>query len=288
WPAGSPSVFILRVDVDGVFGDRARQLGAVAEQHGVQATFLLNRELVERHPGDLGSWLDAHDVGQHAAVHDLYDDAEADRRNVRAGHAWVEELTGRRPVGFVAPRGLWSPTLDAALAALGYRWSSDFGLATDGRPFRTDSSVLQVPVHAYSPERAVMFAREQGRPEPTANDIRDHYLRHLDEQVRLGRPVHIYGHPEVLGAVAGKVLPDVFRRVEQLGLPKLTIDETAIWWAKREKAELSTSLVAHPTTPELHLQRSDPEVGIEVELPAPHRIVLDGCDLGRERGVLQL
>jgi peptidoglycan/xylan/chitin deacetylase (PgdA/CDA1 family) len=284
WPDGSASVFVLRVDVDGVFGDRARRLGAVAEERGVRATFLLNRELVERYPGDLGTWLDAHDVGQHAELHDLYDDADSDRRNLEAGHRWVEAITGRKPVGFVAPRGLWSPTLDAAISALGYRWSSDFGLATDGRPFRTRASVLQVPVHAYSPERAVLFAREQGRDAPTADEIRDHYLRHLEEQVRLGRPVHIYGHPEVLGAVAEEVLPAVFERVERLGLPKLTLDELATWWERRERAGLSATVVSTPDAPVLHLQRTDTAVGLEIELPRAHRVVLDGRDLGRHQG----
>lgn len=288
WPDAAPSVFVLRVDVDGAFGDRARQLGAVAERHGVRATFLLNRELVERQPGDLGSWLDAHDVGQHADLHDLYDEVAEDRRNLEAGQAWVQAVTGRRPIGFVAPRGLWSPSLDAAMAALGYRWSSDFGLATDARPFRTDNSILQVPVHAYSPERATVLARELGRRAPTAEEIRDHYLRHLDEQLPNRRPVHIYGHPEVLGAVAAVALPAVFRRVERLGLPKLTIDEVARWWERRERAALTVSLDPTGDLPILDLRRSDDGVGIEIDLPSPHRLRVDGADSGEGCGHVRL
>jgi peptidoglycan/xylan/chitin deacetylase (PgdA/CDA1 family) len=288
WPDGAPSVFVLRVDVDGVFGDRARRLGEVAEAHGVRATFLLNRELVDRHPGDLGSWLDAHDVGQHADLHDLHDVLADDRRNVAAGEAWVRELTGRSPVGFVAPRGLWSPSLDRALAELGYRWSSDFGLATDLRPFRPTGPVLQVPVHAYSPERAVLWSQEQGRPAPAADDIRQHYLRHLEEQVRRKRPVHLYGHPEVLGEVAAAVLPPVIRRAEQAGLPKLTLEQAASWWEQREEAELIASWSGGPQEPELHIQRSDSSIYLEIDLPTPARVVLDGVDLGRERGELRL
>jgi peptidoglycan/xylan/chitin deacetylase (PgdA/CDA1 family) len=288
WPAGAPSVFILRVDVDGVFGDRARKLGEVAERHGVRATFLLNRELVDRHPGDLGSWLDAHDVGQHADLHDLHDTPAEDRRNLCAGEAWVRELTGRRPVGFVAPRGLWSPSLDRALADLGYRWSSDFGLATDGRPFRPEGPVLQVPVHAYSPERAAHWAREHGRPAPGADHIRRHYLRHLDEQVRHQRPVHVYGHPEVLGEVAAAVLPPVIRRAEQAGLPKLTLVQAVNWWEQREQAAVSASWCEGSENPELRIERSDSSVHLEIDLPTAARVVLDGVDLGLERGELHL
>jgi peptidoglycan/xylan/chitin deacetylase (PgdA/CDA1 family) len=288
WPGGAPSVFVLRVDVDGAFGDRARRLGEVAEAHGVRATFLLNRELIDRHPGDLGSWLDAHDVGQHADLHDLHDVLEDDRRNVAAGEAWVRGLTGRSPVGFVAPRGLWSPSLDRALAELGYRWSSDFGLATDLRPFRPTGPVLQVPVHAYSPERAVHWARENGRPAPGADDIRRHYLRHLDEQVRCQRPVHIYGHPEVLGEVAPAVLPPVIRRAEQAGLPKLTLAQLVSWWEQRERAQPSATWSVGPEGPELRIERTDRSIHLDVDLPLPARIVLDGRALGRERGEVRL
>jgi hypothetical protein len=84
-------------------------------------------------------------------------------------------------------------------------------------------------------------------------------------------------HPEALGAVAAAALPDVFRRVAQLGLPKLTIDEVATWWKVREQAELVARLVGDPNTPELHLQRSDAAVGVLVALPIPHRIVPTGA-----------
>jgi hypothetical protein len=67
--------------------------------------------------------------------------------------------------------------------------------------------------------RAVRWAEEQGKPAPSAGVIRDHYQSHLEEQVRRGRQVHIYGHPEVPGAVAGEVLPPVVRRAKALGLP---------------------------------------------------------------------
>jgi peptidoglycan/xylan/chitin deacetylase (PgdA/CDA1 family) len=288
WPGGAPSVFVLRVDVDGVFGDRARRLGEVAEAHGVRATFLLNRELVDRHPGDLGSWLDAHDVGQHADLHDLHDSPADDRRNLAAGEAWVRELTGRTPVGFVAPRGLWSPSLDRALAKLGYRWSSDFGLATDLRPFRPTGPVLQVPVHAYSPERAVHWAREHRRPTPAADDIRRHYLRHLDEQVRRHRPVHIYGHPEVLGDVAASVLPSVIQRAEQAGLSKLTLAELVSWWEQRERVQVSATWSVGPRGAELRIEQSDRSVHLDVDLPVPAQVLLNGEELSRERGVVRL
>jgi peptidoglycan/xylan/chitin deacetylase (PgdA/CDA1 family) len=282
WPGGAQSVFVLRVDVDGVYGDRARRIGDVAGGLGVRATFFLNRELSEAHPGDLGRWLDAHDVGQHGDTHDLFDEPLADRQNLTAGEDWVRSTTGRDPVGFVAPRGLWSPSLDEAIAALGYRWSSDFGLATDGRPFWPVGPVLQLPVHAYSPERAVRWAAEQGRPPPSAAEIRDHYLRHLEEQVGRGRPVHVYGHPEVLGAVAEQVLPPLVARARALGLPILTLDELARHWEARRRASVAARVTDDDGQPALSLRRTDPKTAVEVLLPRPMAVSVDG----EPRGVL--
>jgi peptidoglycan/xylan/chitin deacetylase (PgdA/CDA1 family) len=276
WPAGAPSVFVLRVDVDGVFGDRARRIGTVASGLDVRATFFLNRELSEAHPGDLGRWLDAHDVGQHADTHDLFDEPAADRQNLAAGDAWVRSVTGRDPVGFVAPRGLWSPSLDKAIAALGHRWSSDFGLATDGRPFWPLGAVLQLPVHAYSPERAVRWAAEQGLASPSAAQIRDHYLRHLEEQVDRGRPVHIYGHPEVLGAVAEQVLPSLVARARALQLPFLTLDELAHYWEGRRHASVAAEVRSDAGQLSLSIERTDQATAVEVFLPRPMSLYLDG------------
>lgn len=277
WPEGARSVLTVRVDVDGAFGDRARQLGVACTRAGVRATFLLNRERFEDAPGDLGAWLDDHDVGQHADVHDLYDTPAADRHNLEAGAAWVRSVTGREPIGFVAPRGMWSPSLDTALAELGYRWSSDFGLATETRPFTPLGAVLQVPVHAYSPERAVRWAGETASPPPTPEDVTAHYLRHIDDQVERGRQVHVYGHPEALGPMAETVIPAIADRAEHLGLPRLTLDEIAGWWRVREAAAIDATWHRDENgTFRVDIVRTDTRVPVNLYLPDPSMISLDG------------
>lgn len=283
WPDGARSVLLLRVDVDGVFGDRARRIGEAAAGLGVRASFFLNRELCERHPGDLGGWLDAHDLGQHADLHDLYDEPAEDLRNVRAGADWVRETTGREPVGFVAPRGMWSPSLDAALERAGHRWSSDFGLVTDARPYWPGGEVLQLPVHAYSPERAARWAQETGAPPPDAGSIAGHYLEHLERQVRRGRQVHLYGHPEVLGTVAEQVIPAVVTRARELGLPSMTLDELARHWSARRHQQVRAILTGPRDRPIVTIETTGHPV-LELHLPVPSLLRIHGVQLRSPAG----
>lgn len=237
FPDGAPSALVFRVDVDGAFGDRTAALVGAADDHEVPLSIYVNGRLCEEHPGTLDDWSGRHELGQHGWVHNLFDTVEENTANLREGAAWLARRTGVVPSSFVAPRGMWNPALGHALAGLGYGYSADFGLDFDSLPFRVPGSgILQVPVHPYSPERAAVHAREEGLPAPTADGVTAHYLAVLADQVRARRPVHLYGHPEVLGAMAATVLPAVFRAAADRGLPALTLGALADWWQRREAA----------------------------------------------------
>lgn len=238
FPHGSPSVLVLRVDVDGIFGDRAARLAGAAAAAGLRASFFLNGSKCEDDPGEVRNWPGDHEIGHHGFVHNLFDTVQENLDNLRRGAAWVRESAGTEPSTFVAPRGMWNDALDQALAVAGYPYSSDFGLDFDSLPFRTPAGVLQVPVHPYSPERARVYASEQSIAPPTAEEICDHYLRVLERQAKAGRPVHVYGHPEVLGAHAEVVVPALAEAAAGGGIPNLTLREYAQWWALREKANM--------------------------------------------------
>jgi peptidoglycan/xylan/chitin deacetylase (PgdA/CDA1 family) len=237
FPGSAPSVLILRIDVDGAFGDRTRRLAEVAAAAGVRGSFFINGRNCEVNPGDLRALPGGHEIGHHGYVHNLFDDVGGNIDNLARGAEWVYRETGVRPTSFVAPRGLWNHALDAALAKEGYTYSSDFSIDFDSLPYRTPAGVLQVPVHPYSPERAAVFARKRGHS-LTPTEVRSHYVDVLREQVRLRRPVHLYGHPEVLGTMASEVLPAVFEAAAAAGVPTRTLAEFAAWWSERETAGL--------------------------------------------------
>lgn len=233
FPHGHRSVFILRVDVDGVFGNRTRRIAEIASGHGIRASFFFNGSLCDEHPGELGSWIRDHDIGQHGYLHNVFESVGENLSNVEDGHAWVVENIEVEPYGFVAPRGLWNSALDRALAKRSYPYSSDFSLDFDSLPFRTSQGTLQIPVHPYSPERATVQAVESGHRPPTPSEVLDHYVRVIDRQIERDRPAYIYGHPEVLGTMADDVLPTLF--AAGIGrLTAMTVHGFYEWWATRE------------------------------------------------------
>lgn len=240
YPKSAPSIFLFRVDVDGLFGANCRAIADVAAAHGIRGSFYFNKALCTAHPGELSrEWLAAHEVAHHGDVHDLFDAVERNTVNLRGGMDWVEQRLGVRTTGYVAPRGLWNNSLDQAMASLGHVYSSDFGLDFDSLPFFTEAGVLQIPVHPFSPERFAVHQEDAGLGPPSSRAVLHHFLTALDRQVALRRPTHLYGHPEVLGRMAQDVLPSLFLAVARLGLPSMAVADFAAWWIQRDRTELA-------------------------------------------------
>jgi peptidoglycan/xylan/chitin deacetylase (PgdA/CDA1 family) len=273
FPGAAKSVFMFRVDVDGLFGSQCRDIAELARAHGVRASFYFNAALCRAYPGDLSAdWLQAHEIGHHADVHDLFDTVSENRANLLSGIAWVEQQLGIRTSSYVAPRGLWNRALDTAMAELGHVYSSDFGLDFDSMPFFTPAGVLQIPVHPFSPERLAIHQEDSGFGPPSARAVLDHYLSAMERQAALGHPVHLYGHPEVLGRMAAKVLPDMFRAIGRLGIPNMTLADYAAWWIERDRTALALSVDDDTDTIEIE---SNGEA-VEIFTSKPIRVTLNG------------
>lgn len=279
FPRGAPSVFILRVDVDGVYGNNTRRLVGAAARQQLPTSFFLNGDFSRLHPGPLDGWPESMEVGQHAWLHTLLPTREQNHQNLQRAERWMRDDLGLVPTSFVAPRGLWNRGLGEALHDLGYRYSSDFGLDFDSLPFRSDGEVLQVPVHPYSPERATVWAEEVGQPAPTPDDVRLHYLTAMRTQVRHGRPAHVYGHPEVLGDMAEEVLPAMCALADELELPRTTLGDYADFWIRRE--QLTPRVRVDSGTAHLVIDVPVGDLPVLVDSSSSYRLTLNGTDAGR-------
>ena len=273
YPRAARSVFLFRVDVDGLFGDQCRAIAEVATRHGIRGSFYFNASLCRAHPGSLSrDWLTHHEITHHADIHDLFDTVEQNRTNLLGGMAWVEANFGLRATGYVAPRGLWNAALDLAMADLGHLYSSDFGLDFDSLPFFTPAGILQIPVHPFSPERFVIHQEDAGLGAPGHHAVLHHYLTALDRQVALRRPAQLYGHPEVLGRMAPAVLPPLFEAVERHALPTMTMADFADWWIARDRTELA--LAVDESTGAVAVETDGH--ALEVFATKPGHLTLDG------------
>jgi peptidoglycan/xylan/chitin deacetylase (PgdA/CDA1 family) len=284
YPHAARSMFLFRVDVDGLFGANCRAMAEVAEAHGIRGSFYFNKALCTAFPGDLShDWLRSHEVAHHGDAHDLYETAGENRTNLQRGMAWVEKRLGVRTTGYVAPRGLWNHALDQAIAELGHVYSSDFGLDFDSLPFFTPAGVLQIPVHPFSPERFAIHQEDAGLGPPSSNAVLHHYLTVLERQVALGRPAHLYGHPEVLGRMAHGVLPALFGAVARLELPSMTVADFARWWIERDKVELTLS--RDPNGATVIETRAE---AVEIYAAEGGRVILNGAthELGPAHGTV--
>ena len=285
YPGGARSVFVLRVDVDGLFGANCRRIAETARAHGVACSFYFNASLCRAHPGALArDWLEGHEIGHHGDRHDVFDTVADNAANLRAGTDWLARELGAHGRGCVAPRGLWNPALDRAMAELAVPYSSDFGLDFDGLPFVTPAGVLQVPVHPYSPERHRIHREDCGLGPPGARAVLDHYLSALARQSALGRPVHLYGHPEVLGALAGAVLPELFAAARDAGLPAMTLGAFADWW--RRRGECGVTLAVDDATGRRHAE-TDAEA-LEACADTATQLTLRGTDHRLDAGAWTL
>lgn len=275
FPEGAASAFILRVDVDGLFGDRTRRLAEVASAHNIPISFYFNGELCDHIPGELADWTRDHEIGQHCYKHNVFDTMDENLQNLLEGAEWVRERLEVEPKGFVAPRGLWNCSLEEALVNMRYTFSSDFSLAFDLLPYRTRQGILQIPVHPFSPERAVVFAEERGLARPPASAIAAYYRTILLDQVQRNRLAHFYGHPEVLGAIAKEVLVPLFKEVAVTELPVMTISGMVSWWERREETRFSAEY--YPEKRHLSVRITEGSVPLEV-FPIDGLTVDDGTD----------
>jgi len=242
YPNGAASVFILRVDVDGAYGLRTQNLLDAAASSRIAASFFINADLCQQFPGLPSSWPEHVEVGQHAYSHTLFDDVQKNLTNLSRAQNWVERETGRRISSFVAPRGMWNEHLASALASIGYRYSGDFGLDFDSLPFRAHAGILQVPVHPSSSERAQRWADEHGVPAPTTEQTRDYFLAVMQRQLTLGRPMLLYGHPEVFGQQAASVVPEMALFARAHSAPSMTLGAFADFWASRERVRVRATV----------------------------------------------
>jgi peptidoglycan/xylan/chitin deacetylase (PgdA/CDA1 family) len=138
WPGVGPMGNPLKpgvVDLNAIgfaeYGHRRgihRALNALAH-YNVKATVMVSGIMAERHADIVRAIADAgHDVAAHSYAMDIipiYLNEEEERANIRRTADLIERATGKRPLGWVSPRGTPSPRTARLLAEEGFTWHGD-------------------------------------------------------------------------------------------------------------------------------------------------------------------
>jgi peptidoglycan/xylan/chitin deacetylase (PgdA/CDA1 family) len=105
-----------------------RVLDAFAH-HGVKATVMVCGILAERFPHIVKQIADAgHEVAAHSYTMDMmsiYMNEEEERSNIQRNVELIRKAAGKRPVGWINPRGTPSPHTARLLAEEGFEWHGD-------------------------------------------------------------------------------------------------------------------------------------------------------------------
>jgi peptidoglycan/xylan/chitin deacetylase (PgdA/CDA1 family) len=249
YPDQAKTVFGFRIDVDGVYGENLVNISRTAKEIGLPLTVFVNKSLCKDEICDLKR-LDAyHEIGNHGDIHNLYDSREENLESLRACQNWLARESLPNGPWYAGPRGMWNMNLGLALEELGYEYSSDFGLDFDGLPFfprmlNRKLAVLQIPIHAYSVERAFIYAAETCSREPKAAEILSYFKDVARFKVAHHLPVFFYSHPAQFGRMAHRILPDLKHFMVQEGAKILTLSNFCQWWKERD--QLSLEFVYQP------------------------------------------
>ena len=74
FPNNYQSVLAFRIDIDGVFGENLDQISKNALEHGFNLTFFANKSLCQDDEEFLRKIDHAHEIGNHANIHNLFTD----------------------------------------------------------------------------------------------------------------------------------------------------------------------------------------------------------------------
>lgn len=126
-----PGVFDANADSYGRYGARAgiQRLMRVLDKAGVRANVFTSGALAERDPAQVKAVADAgHEIVAHGYAQDLIPaklTPEEDEDYIRRTTTLLEQVTGRRPAGWISPRATAGEATFRRLVRHGYQWQGD-------------------------------------------------------------------------------------------------------------------------------------------------------------------
>ncbi|MBU7010932.1 MAG: polysaccharide deacetylase family protein [Theionarchaea archaeon] len=255
YPKNAESVFLFRQDVDYVDREGVDNLLSVCHHYNIRGTYFINISGEEEFEDEIGHLKleepetpkrlpclkkikDAgHEIANHGYWHYVFENYEENYINIKKCNNSLEKLLNINAKGFSAPGGTWHYDLAKAIEKNKFIYASNACLDLGGFPYYfyvqgRKSKTLEIPFSSV----CLSFLNNE---EIEIDKFVRYYLEYIDEQLKNNEPITILGHPHLMGRVAKRLLPPVFDRIVELGIPNMTLGEFADWWKKRENLSFS-------------------------------------------------
>ena len=254
WPNGARVAVLLSFDVDndtttiarnaepsigamsqGEYGARVglRRVVDLMDRHEIPASFFIPAVSLVLAPDMVGviQASGRHEFGVHGWIHELNSalDAETERELVVRATDYLEEATGRRPVGYRAPSWNFSPNTLDIIRGLGFLYDSS--LMADDRPYELlqngePTGMVELPVEWILDDAPLMNPRGNSYTPP--RELLRVYIDEFDKAYEEGTMFLLTMHPHIIGHRSRIViLEELIAHIRQ---------KSDIWWATHEQA----------------------------------------------------
>ncbi len=225
WPNGARVAALLSFDVDndtisiarsenpsigglsqGEYGARVglRRVVDLLDRHAIPASFFIPAVSLVLRPDmvDVIQESGRHEFGVHGWIHELNTalDAETERELVSRATNYLEDATGRRPVGYRAPSWNFSPNTLSIIRGLGFLYDSS--LMADDRPYELmqdgePTGMVELPVEWILDDAPLMNPRGDSYTSP--RELLQVYIDEFDKAYEEGTMFLLTTHPHIIG-----------------------------------------------------------------------------------------
>ena len=225
WPNGARVAVLLSFDVDndtillarstnpsigamsqGEYGARVglQRVVDLIDRHSIPASFFIPAVSLILQPDmvDVIQQSGRHEFGVHGWIHELNTELDADTERDLVGRAtdYLENVTGRRPVGYRAPSWNFSPNTLRIIKEFGFLYDSS--LMADDRPYELlqngeATGIVELPVEWILDDAPLLNPRGTSYTSP--RDLLQVYIDEFDQAYEEGTMFLLTTHPHIIG-----------------------------------------------------------------------------------------
>ena len=253
WPNGARVAVLLSFDVDndtillarsdnpsigamsqGEYGARVglQRVVDLVDRHNIPASFFIPAVSLILQPGmvDVIQRSGQHEFGVHGWIHELNTelDGETERDLIGRATDYLENVTGRRPVGYRAPSWNFSPNTLRIIRGFGFLYDSS--LMADDRPYELlqngeATGIVELPVEWILDDAPLLNPRGTSYTSP--RELLQVYIDEFDKAYEEGTMFLLTTHPHIIGHRSRiLILEELISHIQSVG---------NVWFATHEQ-----------------------------------------------------